>query len=549
MLLDGHPAAAAVQDADEMCALHLALILHQDDIAEIIGLKLQNTAEIAADVELKRKQTLAEEAVHLARTAQSQLLHWCRYPSDVAVVEKLLIDGADVNSDAAGVYPLIALVMNCRNMPLNASACLIFDLFVSVGINVNICDSNLNVPLHFANLGWSTRLLEAGADVNARNEHGISKLDIVRSHNACDSNMKVWFELLAKHGAFDAEPLLGAVLMGDIDRVEDLLVRNENPNDVLLRLSSESSGIYKRYFYYISTKPQKSMQISAGYSLIICSIVLGRIDILRTLIKAGADVNLCDPTSGFSPLFIAAALGLLDCVEVLLEAGADANFMHSPTGHTVLYCATELNHADCVLALLKGGADINFCNPHSGYSALFCAAALNRAGSLHVLIEGGADLNLMHHFVECSGERSHVCTIIPGTSIHVHPPMSSINFYLNNDYSYDTIAFHGIKYAIQIARIFANDSVVAALYRGGATNHPLPESVDLHPNPMTNCDATNQTCVPYRIYGEGVHVSHRHVFRRCDDMSGVEHCFCDEDDSSFRNGCHRNKMHGVSWCP
>lgn len=114
----------------------------------------------------------------------------------------------------------------------------------------------------------------------------------------------------------------------------------------------------------------------------------GRLDSVRELIAAGADVNERDPDTGSTPLHAAATLGYvhvdftlnippnepdrithsrlppadersnrLEIVRVLIAAGAVVDAVDWDWGSTPLHVAAGWHHADVVGVLLESGAD------------------------------------------------------------------------------------------------------------------------------------------------------------------------------------------------
>jgi len=95
------------------------------------------------------------------------------------------------------------------------------------------------------------------------------------------------------------------------------------------------------------------------------------------LIKAGADFRAPLPDSGFTPLFFAVREGRIEVVRALLKAGADVNETMQPRktsgkgprkGTSALILAVENGHFELALALLEAGADPN--DQRSGFTAL-----------------------------------------------------------------------------------------------------------------------------------------------------------------------------------
>jgi ankyrin repeat protein len=99
--------------------------------------------------------------------------------------------------------------------------------------------------------------------------------------------------------------------------------------------------------------------------------------VVELLLKAGADFRAPLANSGFTPLFFAVREGRTEVVRALLKAGADVNDTMQPgkitgkgprKGTSALILAVENGHFDLALALLEAGADPN--DQRSGFTAL-----------------------------------------------------------------------------------------------------------------------------------------------------------------------------------
>ena len=124
----------------------------------------------------------------------------------------------------------------------------------------------------------------------------------------------------------------------------------------------------------------------------------GRLEEVRNLLKAGADVNEEIPGIGVTALMIAAARGDLEMVKVLLAAGANPNAAGG-VAHggfwsvlTVAMRPQNKNKLELIDALIAAGAKLN---PPPGFpeSPLQAAVKLNDIEMLKALLQRGSDVN------------------------------------------------------------------------------------------------------------------------------------------------------------
>lgn len=85
---------------------------------------------------------------------------------------------------------------------------------------------------------------------------------------------------------------------------------------------------------------------------LIKAIENGQLDVVKELIKAGANINYANIFG--SPLTKAAERGHLEIVQELIKAGADVNI--EKDSETALLIAKEKNYQDIVQELIKAGA-------------------------------------------------------------------------------------------------------------------------------------------------------------------------------------------------
>ncbi len=111
------------------------------------------------------------------------------------------------------------------------------------------------------------------------------------------------------------------------------------------------------------------------------------VELLGSLIDAGADPNLAGATLEESPLAIAAKSGHLPKVQYLIRAGADPRFRNSH-GYTALISAPPF--ADVVDCLLAAGTDPDAASSY-GETALSTASNFGHYHIVERLLQAGAD--------------------------------------------------------------------------------------------------------------------------------------------------------------
>lgn len=118
----------------------------------------------------------------------------------------------------------------------------------------------------------------------------------------------------------------------------------------------------------------------------------GRLDRMKVFFEnnpdAGADVR---DENGMTPLMFAAAMGHTECVEMLLGAGADVNARDHVGMSPLLYAALE-GRMDALKLLLAKGADMQ-ASTKSGWTALLLAVGHRKTGMAQFLMQCGANVN------------------------------------------------------------------------------------------------------------------------------------------------------------
>lgn len=206
-----------------------------------------------------------------------------------AMADLLLQHGANVNFRArSGDTPLIAAVQ--------ANRADIVQRLISHGANVNQGNSESQTPLMLA--GVYPRvvrlLLDAGADVNARDKSGLTPLD-------CVSDLKLEAELIARGADVNAEDVdhgtvfRGAVIAGNVDNVKFLAAHGAR---------IDRDGLPAHQLLLDALRPDSDRS-------------------LRALMELGVDINATDSkgnTALMDPFYI---LTDLKWARWLVDAGID----------------------------------------------------------------------------------------------------------------------------------------------------------------------------------------------------------------------------------
>jgi ankyrin repeat protein len=108
-----------------------------------------------------------------------------------------------------------------------------------------------------------------------------------------------------------------------------------------------------------------------------------QLDIVRFLLKAGADVNCKE-----NPLWSAAGQSNVEVIRALLEAGANINV--ASAHESVVNESVRDGSEEGMLLLLEHGADVN---PKNGDPPLIAAVRIGSVGKSKILLEHGADIN------------------------------------------------------------------------------------------------------------------------------------------------------------
>jgi ankyrin repeat protein len=117
----------------------------------------------------------------------------------------------------------------------------------------------------------------------------------------------------------------------------------------------------------------------------------GRPEVIQELLKAGAEINAKN-RRGETALHEAAS-GDIEVFRILLDAGADVNAASEP-GQTALMMAAQAGKPEIIEELLKHKANINAVDTWDQWTALQWASSGGQLETVSLLIKNGADIHL-----------------------------------------------------------------------------------------------------------------------------------------------------------
>ena len=131
-----------------------------------------------------------------------------------------------------------------------------------------------------------------------------------------------------------------------------------------------------------------------GMTALHWSALNDQLDIVETLIFAGATLQPATRVGGYTPLHLASRAGNAGVVAALLDAGVNPDIL-TGTGAASLHFAAEADALEVVNALAGHGADVNVRDGYSSRTPAMFAAARNSAAALQALLDAGADPDLV----------------------------------------------------------------------------------------------------------------------------------------------------------
>lgn len=220
--------------------------------------------------------------------------------------------------------------------------------------------TQLHTAITEGNLVTVNELLNSGADPNISAEWGESTLYIAISYGTPEIVQILLNNGIRLDAQDNLESLQKAILENQPEMVTHLMNAHVN-KDILIN----------------------------GETALHLAIRLGKTEIARLLIEAGANKEIPDEADGFRALHGAVYYNRPEIVRLLLRAGVNKESTTGRYGSTALHCAVVLNRGEIVGLLLDSKVDINARN-QIGDIPIHLAHMFRLASIYHMLCQKGA---------------------------------------------------------------------------------------------------------------------------------------------------------------
>jgi ankyrin repeat protein len=339
---------------------------------------------------------------------------------DRAMVRLLLEAGADVNERIQGATapeylkgatPIFLAALHGEGEAL--------DELVQAGADVNARNAGGATILHLAtDRGHAPvvrRLLQAGADPNRVDQRGVTPL--MSAANAGSAEC-LW--LMIEAGAdpnvatspFTPGPLGGITALmaaaqgGHETTTLALLLSGAKPDVRSVEGKSaldfaRDGGHSKVVEILLRPEQVKALAATVFVEELEDALRDGRWDYVKLMIDGGVDVNVPDE-NGIPLLLSAAERGEVEIVKGLITAGAKIDVRDQEYGTTALIEAAMEGHAEIVRLLIQAGADPNLAargdagGEGAGWTALMGAAVAGKPEIVRMLLAEGADRSIVN---------------------------------------------------------------------------------------------------------------------------------------------------------
>lgn len=380
-----------------MAPLHLACHFGHQEAVDVI-------LESGADVGIRVEKTVAKETpLHIAAAngncdivralltnsadpnsiAFNHLktpLHVAVCEGHIEVVKVLLLGGATNSVPRPAALSRFASWCSPLHLACQRGHLEIVEILLQQGANIDVTseDPRRVSVLHDAvsshQVDIVTHLIDKKVKINVFDSNGFSPLHTSAKHGFADI-----MDLLIKKGA-DVDcfcddplhtPLICSIVSGQYDSIKTLLEAGAKVDGVL----NDAAPLYQAIRYEPTNLP-----------------------IVKLLISFGANEHVPDEM-GYYPLHCAAYYGQYEIVDFFLKRGHDPTLLSECPDdigqrETTLHCGVYGNNPEVIELLIKAGVSVNSLDQPGKQTPLYYAALNQKVNMVKHLIEHGAEVNV-----------------------------------------------------------------------------------------------------------------------------------------------------------
>jgi len=272
---------------------------------------------------------------------------------------------------------------------------------------INYLDKDKNTVLimsvKYNNFDFAKLLLEKGVNINHKNNKNETAI-----FYALKDKTKIDRKLISLLLEYDADlnissitketPLHLVAKYDDLDLVEQILeyqadlnvLENKN-NSTPLYVAFKKDKINKPIVkFLIKKKSNLNIIDNQKYTALHYAVKTGDLNLVKRVLKYGADINGMVKQTGYTPLHLAADKNYYSIAIYLINNGADVNLMDNGYGPLYSSISWRKECIPLIKLLLKRGVKVNIQNKY-GYTPLHQAYLTGNQELINLLIKSGAD--------------------------------------------------------------------------------------------------------------------------------------------------------------
>lgn len=309
--------------------------------------------------------------------------------SNIKLTKLLLENGANVFYETSDKRSVISNVIDNNSIP-------IVKLLINAGVSVNSRLAYDLTPLHLAakkgDIVFLNELISKGSDVNAIT----SSTSYTPLHYAAGNGYGKIVEVLARNGADlnaadnNSRTALHYAIRNDFYEVAKVLI--DYGIDLQL-YKYEISSVFspKILTLLMDSGLSANKRDDDGESLLFFAARQSSAEVVKILIKNGAEINQFDVNKNLTPLMISAIEGKVHNCAALVSSGAN-QLLKDADGNTALHLAIKKGNNFVVNCLTQTGYDINLRNG-KGLTPLELAVKERQVDVIDDLVKAGANVN------------------------------------------------------------------------------------------------------------------------------------------------------------